>query len=262
MSSLWDEHISVMIDKVVDFVMKLANGALEIYNKFIHPIVMWLTETLEPIFTWIGNTISGIFHTIVSVVSDVLGGVFDALGGLIDYIVGVFTGDWEQAWNGIKSFFVGIWGAIWGVVKGVINAIIDGLNFLWGGLYGALANIVNGVGGLIEDLGEFFGEDWGWEIPSNPPLIPKLAQGTVVPPNKEFMAILGDNTKEHEIVSPISTMKQAFMEAMIEMGGAGQTTKEEHYYLNETELMSVLYKLAKGGERLQGNSLISGGTYR
>ena len=33
------------------------------------------------------------------------------------------------------------------------------------------------------------------------------------------MAILGDNTKEHEIVSPVSTMKQAFMEAMIEMGG-------------------------------------------
>ena len=219
MSSLWDEHISVMIDKVVDFVMKLVNGALEIYNKFIHPIVMWLTETLEPIFTWIGNTISGTFHTIVSTVSDVLGGVFDALGGLIDFIVGVFTGDWEQAWNGIKAFFVGIWDAIWGVIKGVINLIIDGLNFLWGGLYAALATIVNGVGGIVEGIGNLTGADWGWEIPSNPPLIPKLAQGTVVPPNKEFMAILGDNTKEHEIVSPVSTMKQAFMEAMIEMGG-------------------------------------------
>ena len=87
---------------------------------------MWLTETLKPIFTWIGNTISGTFHTIISAVSDVLGGVFDALGGLIDFIVGVFTGDWEQAWNGIKAFFVGIWDAIWGVIKGVINAIIDG----------------------------------------------------------------------------------------------------------------------------------------
>ena len=219
MSSLWDEHISVMIEKVVDFVMKLANGALEIYNKFIHPIVMWLTETLEPIFTWIGNTISGTFHTIISTVSDVLGGVFDALGGLIDFIVGVFTRDWKQAWNGIKAFFVGIWNAIWGVVKGVINSIIDGLNFLWEGLYTALATIVNGIGGIVESIGDLVGADWGWEIPSNPPLIPKLAQGTVVPPNKEFMAILGDNTKEHEIVSPVSTMKQAFMEAMIEMGG-------------------------------------------
>lgn len=41
----------------------------------------------------------------------------------------------------------------------------------------------------------------------------------------------------------------------------GQTTKEEHYYLNETELMSIIYKLVKGGERIRGNSLISGGAY-
>lgn len=219
MSSLWDNHLSAMIGKVADFVMKVANGALEIYNQFIHPIVMWIVETLEPIFTWIGNVVFNVFGTIISTVSDVLGGVFDALGGLIDFIVGVFTGDWEKAWNGIKSFFSGIWDAIWGIIKGVINFIIDGLNFLWGGLYGALAAIINGVGGIIEGVGDLVGADWGWEIPSNPPLIPRLAQGTVVPPNKEFMAVLGDNTQEHEVVSPISTMKQAFMEAMIEMGG-------------------------------------------
>lgn len=45
------------------------------------------------------------------------------------------------------------------------------------------------------------------------------ANGTVVPPNKPHLALFGDNTKEPEIVSPISTMKQAFTEAMIEMGG-------------------------------------------
>jgi hypothetical protein len=49
--------------------------------------------------------------------------------------------------------------------------------------------------------------------------VPQLAKGTVVPPNKKFLSILGDNTKEHEIVSPISTMKQSFKEAMFEMGG-------------------------------------------
>ena len=51
------------------------------------------------------------------------------------------------------------------------------------------------------------------------------------------------------------------MEAMLEVGATGQTTKEEHYYLNETELMTILHKLVKGGERLQGPSLISGGAY-
>ena len=214
MSYLWDEHISVMIDKVIDFVAKLENGALEIYNKFIHPIVMWLTETLEPIFTWIGNYISGVFHTIISTVSDVLGGVLEALGGLIDFIVGVFTGDWKQAWNGIKTFFEGIWNTIWGVVKGVINSIIDGLNFLWNGLYGALASIINGVGGIVEGIGDLVGADWGWEVPSNPPLIPKLAQGAVLPPNKPFLSIVGDQKHGTNIEAPLSTIQEAVQVVM------------------------------------------------
>lgn len=51
--------------------------------------------------------------------------------------------------------------------------------------------------------------------------IPRLAQGAVVPKNREFLSILGDNKNETEIVSPLSTMKQAFLEAMREAGGAG-----------------------------------------
>ena len=46
------------------------------------------------------------------------------------------------------------------------------------------------------------------------------ARGTVVPPNRPHLAWFGDNKQEPEIVSPVSTMKQAFAEAMIEMGGS------------------------------------------
>lgn len=50
--------------------------------------------------------------------------------------------------------------------------------------------------------------------------IPKLATGTVVPANYgEFAAILGDNKRETEVVSPLSTMKQALIEALAESGG-------------------------------------------
>ena len=50
--------------------------------------------------------------------------------------------------------------------------------------------------------------------------LPRLATGTVVPPNREFAAILGDNKREPEVVSPISTMKQAFREEMLEFGNS------------------------------------------
>lgn len=51
------------------------------------------------------------------------------------------------------------------------------------------------------------------------PQIPYLAKGTVVPRNAgEFAAILGDNKRETEVVSPLSTMKQAMMDALREYG--------------------------------------------
>ena len=52
--------------------------------------------------------------------------------------------------------------------------------------------------------------------------IPKLASGTVVPANYgEFLAVLGDNKRETEVVSPVSAIKQALKEAMAESGGNG-----------------------------------------
>lgn len=80
-------------------------------------------------------------------------------------------------------------------------------------------NLFNGIG---------FG-DFKINIPNIPQIpkipvnfgIPGLATGTVVSPGREFLARLGDNTREQEIVSPISTMKQAFSEALREYGGGG-----------------------------------------
>ena len=57
-------------------------------------------------------------------------------------------------------------------------------------------------------------------------------------------------------------IKQMVTEAIVDLNlGNNQSTREEHYYLNETELMRIIYRLSKGGERLDGNSLISGGVY-
>lgn len=55
--------------------------------------------------------------------------------------------------------------------------------------------------------------------------MPRLASGTVVPPRAgEFAAILGDNKRETEVVSPLSTMKQALKEALAESGGSRDIT--------------------------------------
>lgn len=131
------------------------------------------------------------------------------------------------------------------IKRGIINPIIEGLNWF-----------IDQLNKFSIDIPEIKGITEGYTFGFNIPKIPALAQGTVVPPNREFLALLGDNKKENEIVSPISTMKQAFIEAMIETGGSGQTTKEEHYYLDENEVMRIIYKLAKRGEQSQGEDLL------
>ena len=120
-------------------------------------------------------------------------------------IAPVFTGAFwlnlgKNCINGlITGFESGINGIIW-AFESMINWIVDGLNKIsfqipdW---------VPDWAGG---------GKRFGINIPRasfGRVSIPRLAQGTVVPPNKEFMAILGDNTKEHEVVSPLSTIQEA-----------------------------------------------------
>ncbi len=58
----------------------------------------------------------------------IIGDVIDVFNGLADFFVGVFMGDWERAWNGIKEIFAGVWDAIKDICEGAINIVIDGIN--------------------------------------------------------------------------------------------------------------------------------------
>ena len=212
LSWLWDEHLSKMVRALGDFIMTLVNGVLEIYNKFIVPLVKELLERLAPAWAFLCSLVIGIVGTIIGVVSDLTTGVLEVLTGIVDFIVGIFTGNWKKAWEGVKSVFKGAWDALVGIVKGVINLIIDVLNSFVAG--------INKIGFDVPDwVPVIGGMKWGFNIPN----IPKLAQGAVIPPNKEFMAVLGDQKSGTNIETPLATMVQAFRQAMAENGGGAQT---------------------------------------
>lgn len=249
LSWLWEKHLSKMVKRLGDFIGSLINGALEIYNEFIAPLISYLLEKLAPVWSFISELVVGVAGTIVGTLSDIISGILKTLTGIIDFITGVFTGNWKKAWEGIVSIFKGIWEGLSGVAKGVVNYIIDALNAFVAGINKIKFDVPDWVPGIG-------GKEWGLNIPK----IPKLAQGAVIPPNREFLAVLGDQKRGTNIEAPLDTIVEA-MNIALQNNGGGQTTKEEHYYLNDTELMSVIYRLVKGGERLNGNSLVSGGAY-
>lgn len=219
LQSAWDNALKPVFEKLVSFIGKVADAISAIWNNWLSPLVNFIVDTLGPVFTNVFNAVGAVFDTVFTIIGDVVGGILDALGGLLDFIVGVFTGDWEKAWQGICDFFGGIWDAIWGLIKGVINLIIDGINLLWTGIYTVVQGIVNGLGGIAGAIGDLFGQDWHFSMPSEPPLIPKLAQGAVIPPNKEFMAILGDQKSGNNIEAPESLIRQIVREESGTSGG-------------------------------------------
>ena len=179
-----------------------------------------------------------------------------------NFIVDKVKEVWQKVKNFWNSYIAPIFTAKWWAdlgkkaINGLLGVIEKGLNWI----IDKINSFIGGISKVVGVVGDLFGADWS--IPKIPRVsIPRLAQGAVIPPNREFLAVLGDQKHGTNIEAPAELIKQMAMEAMLEVGATGQTTKEEHYYLNETELMTILHKLVKGGERLQGPSLISGGAY-
>lgn len=208
-----------IITGLIDLIGSAVDGLFDLVIGFIKGLgfAKWLNDNL-------GIDLVGCFETAKNI-----------FGGLIDFISNVFKGNWSDAWESIKSVFDSVWKGLFNLVRIPINWIIDGINFLWSGIYSAVKGIVDTIGSVAGAIGDVFGQDWHFSMPDEPPLIPHvpaLATGTVVPANYgEFLAVLGDNKRETEVVSPLSTMKQAFLEAMAE-GNFGGNDKDINLTIN------------------------------
>ena len=100
-------------------------------------------------------TIQAIVQSGVQAISGVISGIVTVLNGIITFITGVFSGNWRQAWEGIKSIFSGIWQAIKSVCTGAINGIISAVNTVIRGLNKVkVPDWVPGVGGKGINISE------------------------------------------------------------------------------------------------------------
>ena len=174
--------------------------------------------------------------------------------GLVTNVTTAFSGLWNtitngarNAWQGIKnafssvaSFFKSTFSNAWTAVKNIFSAqgfarITDGIGAAFKSLLNRFISGVNNVVAYpfnkIRDAFDTLRyvniagvKPFSWLPYITVPQIPYLAKGGLIPPNREFTAVLGDNKTEPEIVSPVSAMKQAFMEAMRDMQMNGNVT--------------------------------------
>lgn len=150
-----------------------------------------------------GPVLGGVINGFMSMFKGLFDSVMMFLSGIIDFIRGVFTGDWERAFNGLKEIVGGVFGAMVALVKAPINAIISLVNGLISGLNSLNINVPD----WVPDIG-------GNKIGFNIPKIPMLAQGGYVNANTPQLAMIGDNRHEGEIVTPESKITEAVNGAM------------------------------------------------
>lgn len=148
-----EQYLSPLIDKFLDFTGKVADAITAVWENFLKPFVLWFIETMAPI---IGNALSGLvdmFFGWWEGISETLGHVFDALGGLMDFITEIFTGDWEKAWEGIKTFFSQIWEAM----KSLTNTLMTAISNIISTVLGVIKGVWESIWGKIK---EFASELW------------------------------------------------------------------------------------------------------
>ncbi len=148
LQTAWDKALSPIVDKVVMFVAKLVDAALDIVNRFVLPIVNYIVSVLKPAAQAVGDAVSIIVTTVFEVISNVLSGIIDALGGIVDFIAGVFTGNWSRAWEGIKNIFSGIWNTIKSIFEGIIRIIsakVTAFATLFSGAWNSLWTVVGDI---------------------------------------------------------------------------------------------------------------------
>lgn len=229
--SVWTEHLKPLLDEFLDFVGTLITSVLSIYNKAIAPVVNWLVSILGPIVSSVLGKIIKTVGNVISNIIDAVKNIISALKGVVLFIAGVFTGDWKKAWQGVKKIFKGVWDALVDIAKTPINLIIGLINGLTGAVEDALNWIIDGINELSFTTPDWFpgdlgGQTFGFDLSQiDIPEIPKLAQGAVIPPNSEFLAVLGDQKRGTNIEAPLDTITQAVLQALVSYGGAGGNQK-------------------------------------
>lgn len=213
-----------------------------------------IKSSASSIFNGIKTTINNVWSNIKSYASSAWNGikwtVENIWNGLKNSASNAFNGIRSivsSVWNSIRQITSSIWNGIVGTIKSAVNGIIGGIN-------GMIRGVVSGINSVIRALNRlsfkipdwvplFGGRRFGFNIGTiSAPQIPYLASGAVIPPNKEFLAVLGDQKSGNNIEAPESLIRRIVRE---ESGNSGLQRIEVPIYLNRRQIAKAVVEEGK-----------------
>ena len=218
-----------------------------IKNQILDPLSKWLDGVFKVDWVKDFGVIGDYMNAWLANIQNIVVAVKQAFSGIVDFVNGVLSGDWKQAWDGIKNIFGGAWNDMLAIIKSPINGIIGLMN----GLLRAAQIMQNGVANALNKM-NISVPSWvtsltgvssiGFHISKwSAPHIPYLAQGAVIPPNKEFMAVLGDQKSGNNIEAPESLIRKIVREET----GSSSRKIEVPVYLNRRQIAKAVLEEGK-----------------
>lgn len=208
-------------------------GFFVLTGSVIPLVIAGIASIVTAILAWTGN------------LGDFVAGIKQIFSGLAEFIGSVFTGDMDAAFNGLTN-----------IVKGFANTVLSIVNAIIGVATKALNWIISKLNSISFDIPDWVpgvgGKTFGVNIPMIPDYkIPAFAQGAVIPPNREFLAVLGDQRSGNNYEVPDVKLRQLLREELSALGGKNEAV----LVLDRDVLGRVVYQLNKAEGNRIGVSL-------
>ena len=242
LQQLWSYHLKPLWDDILLLVASVANCLLDLWNNLLAPVAKWIIATFGPAFAEVFNAIADVVGVAVGAIADAIDLAVVVLRGLADFLSAVFRGNWDAAWQAIGNTVSTVWDKMTNAIKTAVNGIIGFINRMISAVVTGINTVINALNGLSFDLPDIFGGGHvGFNISTlTAPQIPYLAQGAVIPANREFLAVLGDQSHGTNVEAPLDTIKQAVAEVMEDLQ-AGQMAGFEAVVSVLREILSAVY---------------------
>lgn len=200
LSMLWKNIVVPLADFIGGIFSTIWENLVDIFNQVVVPNLnkvitifqfLW-NKVLSPLVTFVWGNLKPVFETVFKTIGNVITSLKDIFSGLINFVVGVFTGDLDKALGGIKSIFKGIFNQIASIVEGGINLVINGLN-----------NVIKNVNKITGAIGDAIGVNLTIQTIKKVS-IPRLETGGLV--MKHTFAEIGEHGKK-EAVLPLENKR-------------------------------------------------------
>ena len=239
----------MVIDQLQGFFRK-ASASILLNGSEIEGVFRSMAQAIDAFWVYAGPMLEKMlsaFTVAFEKISDVaiiaIENALMAIGDLFYALTGLFSGDWQMFWDGMEQMAKHSANAIIAILNGLLIAVTTALN----ALFAALNNTTIEIPPWLPVYG---GKKFKFNLKTlTAPQIPYLAKGAVLPANKPFLAVVGDQKHGTNIEAPLATIQEAValtMEDLVAQNAAGQ----EATVTVLTQILQAVLGISIGDEQL------------